>query len=66
MTDNELLDAGLDAPCPVCLPRHSEPLWLIGVVEGRDGKLYAVVENERNEGRGIVPHGLMSRDHRKI
>lgn len=64
MTDDELVEASYSAPCPVKIAgRHSgQPLWLIGVVEGRRGGLHAVLES--TDGIvGVLPHAFMSVDY---
>ncbi len=63
MTDDELVEASYLAPCPVVIAgNHSgQPLWLIGVVEGRRGALHAILEN-RDGIVGVLPHTLMSID----
>lgn len=55
MTDDELIDAGFDAPVLVqskvrvawdpCFVAPKQPMWLIGVVLKRDGTPVAIVEN---------------------
>lgn len=69
MTDDELIDAGFDAPIPISVTgkphlMERQPLWLIGVVTRRDGSLCAIVENERNGAVGILSHYFISRKDR--
>lgn len=61
MTDDELIDAGFDAPVRVMITGQPtrQPLWLIGVVTTLKESPVAIVESSNTGWIGVVSHDTM-------